>query len=110
MTSTAHGVAPRLASSGRVRFIQDETTWNQTVEMLGGSLLQCWQWGEFKALHGWKPFRILVDIDGRPAAAAQALSRSIGPLAVLYMPRGPLISGTDPIATSTLTLAIDRLA
>lgn len=104
-------VAATLAHSIRARHVSDRADWDAAISVLGGSVLQTWQWGEFKSLHGWEPVRIAVENRGKPVAAAQVLVRSIGPFTVLYAPRGPVVSDqTSPAELATLTLAIDDLA
>jgi lipid II:glycine glycyltransferase (peptidoglycan interpeptide bridge formation enzyme) len=66
--------------------------WNEHLESIGGHLLQSWEWGEFKHLHGWKPVRIAVR-DGDDVAMAQVLYRYQGPASIAYVPRGPAICG-----------------
>lgn len=64
--------------------------WNSAVSGAGGHLLQSWEWGEFKARHGWRVDRVTVD-EGGDFAAAQILVRSRGPVSLAYVPRGPVM-------------------
>lgn len=60
--------------------------WDERLTQLGGHLLQCWRWGEFKQRSGWEVDRIATD-DGN--AMVQVLYRTRGPVSVAYVPRGP---------------------
>jgi lipid II:glycine glycyltransferase (peptidoglycan interpeptide bridge formation enzyme) len=79
--------------------------WDADVTALGGSLLQSWDWGAFKARHGWEVERIRVEVGGR-AGLAQVLFRRMGPLSIGYLPRGPVLGGGPEVA-SALFVAID---
>lgn len=81
--------------------------WDRGVEDLGGSLLQSWRWGTFKASQGWIVERVRVE-DSRGLGLAQVLIRSHGPVRLAYLPRGPLLTG-DPSLASALFTAIDAV-
>jgi peptidoglycan pentaglycine glycine transferase (the first glycine) len=110
MSATSTGIRATLANSVRVQHISDAERWNEAVGNLNGGFLQSWQWGEFKALHGWAAIRLLASRNNAPSAGAQVLIKSMGPASVLYIPRGPVIRDQDPEALSALTIAIDALA
>ena len=64
--------------------------WDRIVSAApGGHLLQTWAWGELKGEFGWIPWRVAVEQDGAPLAAAQVLYRRIGPLTMAYVPADP---------------------
>lgn len=109
MTST-EAIHADVLRSVRVSHISDQRQWDDSLAQLQGSLLQCWRWGEFKSLHGWSPIRLLGTLHGEPVIAAQVLVRQVGPMSVLYVPRGPALTTPDSGATAALTLSIDRLA
>ena len=75
----------------------DPSSWNRAILSLPTPhLLQSWQWGEAKAETGWHPSRLLwQDENGKPMAAAQVLSRQVGPsglgLEIQYCPKGPIL-------------------
>jgi peptidoglycan pentaglycine glycine transferase (the first glycine) len=110
MSTSVAGGPVDLTRFTRVSRVTESVIWNAAIEQLGGSLLQTWEWGEFKSLHGWSTVRLLVNEDGAPAAAASVLIRSVGPMTVLYVPRGPATSSSKPDSINALTLAIDELA
>ncbi len=37
--------------------VEDKTAWNAAVAGLGGSVLQSYEWGEFRRGGGWTPLR-----------------------------------------------------
>ncbi|MBN1887319.1 MAG: peptidoglycan bridge formation glycyltransferase FemA/FemB family protein [Thermoflexales bacterium] len=73
--------------------VADREAWNAALASLPYShVLQSWEWGQFKARHGWTPRYLLwQDGAGQPAAAALVLSRQLGPWPILYVPRGPAL-------------------
>ena len=80
----------------RVAVCTDRDAWNCFVATAGGSLLQSWQWGEFKRCQRWDVLR-LVALEGQePRAAVQVLARVI-PFcgAFFYAPEGPVLSAQD---------------
>ncbi|MRR29651.1 peptidoglycan bridge formation glycyltransferase FemA/FemB family protein, partial [bacterium] len=88
--------------------------WNGVIESLPGAhVLQSWQWGQFKAMYGWRPLpQVWRDAGGKVLAAAMVLERTIrltpfGPrLNILYVPRGPLLDWED---SNHRTLVLDGL-
>jgi peptidoglycan pentaglycine glycine transferase (the first glycine) len=107
---TALSQMTNIATSLLIERVADRARWDAAIDALRGSLLQTWDWGEFKSLHGWRPVRLLGASDGEPAIAIQILVRDVGPFTVLYAPRGPSFIESDDATLSALTLAIDRLA
>lgn len=71
----------------------DKAAWNAAITDLGGSVLQSFEWGEFRRHHGWRPLRLL---DG--SSAAQVLLRRLPGLGtVAYAPHGPLAADPDDL-------------
>ena len=81
----------------------DETTWDRFVATdPEGHLLQTWAWGALKGAFGWIPVRIGVEQDGALVAGAQVLYRRFGPLALGYVPKGPVLATEEPEAAKAL--------
>lgn len=93
------------------RLLDDCDQWNDWV--LGrrmGSLLQSYDWGEFKARFGWRPVRIAVVRDGQIAGGVQLLLRRLPLGTVAYAPRGPVVDYSDGAVVDTLLAEIHRVA
>ncbi len=78
----------------RIITAPEKNLWNDFVAgSAEPSILQSYEWGEFKALFGWKPVRILLEGDRAPAAGISVLRRE-APLikhSFFYAPRGPVL-------------------
>jgi peptidoglycan pentaglycine glycine transferase (the first glycine) len=86
--------------------ITDRDQWNDTLrQMPHAHILQTWEWGEFKyQTTGWIPHR-WAWLDGQtPVALCSMGERRIGPLSLMYAPKGPALRYAD----SALTAAILR--
>jgi lipid II:glycine glycyltransferase (peptidoglycan interpeptide bridge formation enzyme) len=85
----------------------DEATWDRFVASdPEGHLLQTWGWGALKGAFGWSPLRVAVEQDGALLAGAQVLYRRFGPLALGYIPKGPVLPSRDAQALELLWRAI----
>lgn len=96
----------------RSTLITERQAWNAALAALPHShVLQTWEWGQFKARHGWTPRYLLwQDEAGKARAAALVLSRQAGPWPILYVPRGPALDyGHSPTIESVLG-ELERLA
>jgi peptidoglycan pentaglycine glycine transferase (the first glycine) len=78
-----------------------------------GHLLQCWDWGELKALSGWSPLRLALWQGDSIVAAAQVLRRgaphlplSLGHLA--YVPKGPMVDWGQQEMCDQFLLLLNR--
>lgn len=76
------------------------------------SLLQSWEWGEFKEKLGWKVFRIAVQDQGQIIAGAQMLIKPMiaNFISVAYIPRGPIGNWQDKRITPLLFSELRRVA
>jgi peptidoglycan pentaglycine glycine transferase (the first glycine) len=80
---------------------KQRTLWDTFVtQHPRGHLLQCWDWGELKALSGWSPLRLALWQGDTIVAAAQVLRRGAPhvPLAfahLAYIPKGPVLDWAD---------------
>ncbi len=90
---------PGVGLCGKLKSMQVETIikrdqWNNTLRNLPyAHVLQSWEWGEFKQqTTGWQPTRLFFKQDDEVVGAASVLTRSIGPLVVMYVTKGPAIS------------------
>src|SRR5215813_3542160 len=84
-------------------------SWNDTIRPLPGAhVLQTEEWGNFKRrTTGWQPDKITFkDQYDEVVGAAMTLTRRLGPLAMMYVPRGPMLDYSDPLL---LNQALERL-
>jgi peptidoglycan pentaglycine glycine transferase (the first glycine) len=90
----------------------DAAAWNQALAALPyAHVLQTWQWGEFKRrTTGWTPTRLLFHRDGVTVAAASVLTRSVGPLHVMYVPKGPALPYDDASLRRAVVGELEALA
>jgi lipid II:glycine glycyltransferase (peptidoglycan interpeptide bridge formation enzyme) len=77
-------------------------SWDNLLASAGASLLQSYQWGEFKRASGWTPGRLADNSPAsgpKPEIASQVLFRTIPklplPISVAYIPRGPVYLASD---------------
>ncbi|MDR1605322.1 MAG: peptidoglycan bridge formation glycyltransferase FemA/FemB family protein [Gracilibacteraceae bacterium] len=77
-----------------------------------GHALQLWEWGEIKSRTGWRPWRLLLERAGRPAAAATVLERRLPVVGspIFYCPRGPVADPRDEPLLEELLAAVRALA
>ncbi len=93
--------------------VTDAASWNAFVEAAPyHAFPQLWEWGEVRAMGGWRPIRLAVGPSpDRPLAGAQLLLRRI-PLVgwhLAYVPRGPIGELDDPAVREGLLGALRSL-
>lgn len=92
----------------RVTAVHDRDIWNNALrELPQAHVLQTWEWGEFKRVTtGWQPQRLAFWQGNQIVALASVGARQIGPLRVLYIPRGPALDYSD---TGLCAAVLDQL-
>jgi lipid II:glycine glycyltransferase (peptidoglycan interpeptide bridge formation enzyme) len=91
----------------------DLTHWNTLIRDLPyAHALQTADWALFKQRQtGWQPEPIVFqDGNNTPTGAVMLLTRRIGPLAVMYAPKGPLIDYADPARVAQALDTLERIA
>ena len=92
--------------------ITDRDDWNNTLRtMPNAHVLQSWEWGEFKrATTGWTPTRIAFKQGDSVVAMASVLVRSAGPVAVMYVPKGPAVDYGNTQLTAAVLDHLEGMA
>src|ERR1041384_4169332 len=88
-------------------------SWDDTIRALPyAHILQTEEWGEFKQRStGWTPEKILLrDQTEQVVGGALVLTRRIGPLAVMYVPKGPMLEYADSSLLAQMLDQLERLA
>lgn len=95
-----------------VKPITDRITWNALLRPLPHAhVLQTWEWGAFKQrTTGWTPERLAFELAGEVVAAAQVLTRRVGPLRVMYVSRGPALDYTNAGLVSAVLDHLQQMA
>ena len=58
--------------------------------------MQTWEWGEFKrSTGGWQPQRLAFERDGKVVAQATLATKSLGPLKLMVVSKGPALDYSD---------------
>jgi lipid II:glycine glycyltransferase (peptidoglycan interpeptide bridge formation enzyme) len=87
--------------------------WNDfTASAPAFSLMQSYEWGEFKERLGWKAIRLAAKQRGQISGVAQLLIKRIplGLFSVGYIPRGPVVNWEDRITTTALLEGLHQVA
>ena len=102
-------------SGGELRAfrITEPEAWNAFVEAAPyHAFPQLWEWGEVRAMGGWRPLRLAVGASqDAPVAGAQLLLRRIPVVGwyLAYVPRGPIGALDDPRVRAALQHALRAL-
>ena len=97
--------------------VRDQATWDGALLRLPQPhVLQSWAWGESKAQTEWRARRLLWLENGHPIAAAALLVRRLRvgraglPVAVAYVPKGPLLDWADSGLSEAVLHSLERAA
>lgn len=101
-----------VAMTLRILTITERKRWNALLSALPyAHVLQTWEWGEFKrATTGWRPLRLAFERAGSVVAAASIGERRVGPLRVLYSPKGPALAYEDAALLTAVLAELEALA
>ena len=93
--------------------VTDPQAWNSFVESARyHAFPQLWEWGEIRAMGGWRPVRLAIGpSQDQPIAGAQLLLRRLPVLGwhLAYVPRGPIGDLDDPGVRDALVRAFRAL-
>ena len=92
--------------------LTDPQTWNAALAALPyAHVLQTWEWGAFKQRTvGWVPTRLAFRQGGTVVGAASVLTRKIGPLRIMYVPKGPALDYADPHLRRAVVAELEAFA
>lgn len=96
----------------KIGLIENKNQWNDAVLLLSGTLYHSWEWGEARARQGWHPWRVLVQEDSGPCAAAQIFERQVrlARSSLLYAACGIAGNDSDPEIVTALAGWMRRFA
>ncbi len=110
---TGGGKLNEQGNSVSLRQVSTPDEWHSALARLPAPhVLQSWEWGGFKARHGWRASHWLWEEGSKPRAAALLLTRQLArlPLCVAYVPKGPTLDyGDEPLLNQVLS-DLERLA
>lgn len=93
--------------------VTDAAEWNAFVEAAPyHAFPQLWEWGEVRAMGGWRPVRLAIGPRREePIAGAQLLLRRLPVIGwhLAYIPRGPIGALDDPAVRDALVRAFRAL-
>jgi len=87
-----------LSLTGRVITDKESQEFNSFIAQHSkGHILQSFEWGEVKALTGWKPIRLIIEDGDNIVAAVSLLKRQLPVInkSIFYAPRGPVVDFQD---------------
>jgi lipid II:glycine glycyltransferase (peptidoglycan interpeptide bridge formation enzyme) len=106
---------PAVVSAGpepEIRAVHDPASWNALVLRLPGyDLRQGFEWGQLRALDGWRPYRLAAVVNASPVVAMSALAKTIPGFRrpIVYVPRGPLMDFASESAWPALRAVLRRI-
>lgn len=93
--------------------VTDAAEWNAFIEAAPyHAFPQLWEWGEVRAMGGWRPVRLAIGPSrDEPVAGAQLLLRRLPVIGwnLAYVPRGPVGGLDDPAVRGALVRALRAL-
>lgn len=93
--------------------VTDAAEWDAFVERAPyHAFPQLWEWGEVRAMGGWRPIRLAIGTSrDAPVAGAQLLLRPLPLIGwhLAYVPRGPVGDLDDPDVRAALVAALRAL-
>ena len=102
-----------MSAEVRAFRMTDPGAWNAFVESVPyHAFPQLWEWGEVRAMGGWRPVRLAIGPSpDAPVAGAQLLLRRIPVVGwhLAYVPRGPIGNLDDPGVRVALLAALRAL-
>ena len=96
----------------KVYEVKERDRWNEGLRRLPGAhVLQTWEWGEFKrATGGWQPLRLAFERDGQVVAQASLATKTLGPLKVMVVSKGPALDYADGDLVGAVLDELERRA
>ena len=96
----------------KVYEVKERARWNDGLRRLAcAHILQTWEWGEFKrATGGWQPQRLAFARDGQIVAQASLATKTLGPLRVMVVSKGPALDYTDGDLVDSVLHELERRA
>jgi lipid II:glycine glycyltransferase (peptidoglycan interpeptide bridge formation enzyme) len=84
----------------------DSRQWNAAIcDLPYAHVLQTTEWGVFKGRTDWSPEYLRLE-----GGAAMILTRRVGPLGVMYVPKGPMLNYQDSAVVERALVQIEGLA
>ena len=87
--------------------------WNEIISQLPyNHVLQSYQWGQFKSLHGWSAHRLIFRDNATIKGAALVLQRKLPrlPWGIMYVSKGPMLDYSDAELVNKVLFHLERLA
>jgi peptidoglycan pentaglycine glycine transferase (the first glycine) len=101
-----------MTNTLQIATITTAAEWNALLRQFPTAhILQTWEWGAFKQdTGGWQPLRLAFLRDGQAVALVSLGIRHVGPLCLMYAPKGPLFLGHDSDVATFVLDTLQRLA